>query len=155
MLCRTAALGWNSPEPGDKPPGVGSPEKVLRKEGRKEGKVYFRCVTGSQGARHPGGIIGLQIGVLSCSKPCGALLVDSVHPQFGPIYLFTLVSYPFSLAHSTPATWVSLLAFSFTRHGVASGPLHRLCLLPRTLFPRLLHGPHLHFLLVFTERGLF
>lgn len=52
-------------------------------------------------------------------------------------------------APSTPALGVSLLASNLTRHGLAPGPLHCLCLLPMILFPRYQHGPRHYFLTSF------
>lgn len=56
---------------------------------------------------------------------------------------------------SSAATCILLMVFNLTRSGPTPGPLHWLCLLPRTLFPRCLNGPCPHFLLVFSKRDLF
>ena len=56
---------------------------------------------------------------------------------------------------SSAATCILLMVFNLTRSGPTPGPLHWLCLLPRTLFPRCLNGPCPHFLPVFSKRDLF
>lgn len=52
---------------------AGSPEKVLR----KEGKDYFGCLTGGHCSGHTVGLIYLSRSVCSSAEnPAGALLVD-------------------------------------------------------------------------------
>lgn len=65
----------------------------------------------------------------------------------------------FPLGLSTPATMASLLILKCARHTPASGPLHRLLLLPRAFFPQIVEWfilPLLHhFLLMLPSREAF
>lgn len=61
-------------------------------------------------------------------------------PHLPPPVGVCLISSPFHWAPATLALWLFLSSSDTPRHGLGSGPLHLLYLLPGMLFPQVVHG---------------
>lgn len=117
-------------------------------EGRKGGRDYFGRVTGSYRVQCPVDLTCLSRRTLSHSEPSRGCAGGRFSRSRPPLSLQPCLL-------SSAATCIFLMVFNLTRSGPTPGPLHWLCLLPRTLFPRCLNGPCPHFLPVFSKRDLF